>query len=74
MERRWGADFAEGLTSSMCCSAASIARHNELRLNIDENLDDLFGCKLASWAGAELRILYEVPSFCVQLDVPCAQG
>ena len=46
------------------------SRHNELRLNIDENLDDLFGCKLASWAGAELRILYEVPSFCVQLDVP----
>ena len=44
--------------------------HNELRLNIDENLDDLFGCKLASWAGAELRILYEVPSFCLQMDVP----
>ena len=46
------------------------SKHNELRLEVDENLDDLFGCKLASWVGAELRILYEVRSFCVQMDIP----
>ncbi len=43
---------------------------NDLRLSLDENLDDLFEATIASWAGAELRIVYEVRSFVTRIDVP----
>ncbi len=31
---------------------------------------DWFGVSLAPWAGSELRVNYEIPSFCVRLDLP----
>ena len=43
---------------------------NNFHIGIEENLDQLFGCRMAPWEGCELRINFEINSFVVNLNLP----
>jgi len=43
---------------------------NDFSLGIQENLDNLFGCRMSPWEGCELRINFEICSFVIRMDLP----
>jgi hypothetical protein len=43
---------------------------NDFSIKIEENLDNLFGCRMSPWEGCELRINFEISSFVVRMDLP----
>ena len=43
---------------------------NDFSIGIEENLDNLFGCRMSPWEGCELRINFEINSFVIRMDLP----
>ena len=43
---------------------------NDFSIGIQDNLDQLFGCRMTPWEGCELIINFEIMSFVVRMDLP----